>query len=218
MRQKILKVCVVILCLLCGIAACKNDNTVVEEDLAPVESVKSDPAEEDAACKNDKESGENGETVEEKKTVKRIYVYVCGAVRNPGVYEMTEGDRVTHAIMKAGGSTDEAAADFLNQAAVLEDGQKIYVPTEEEAEQFEQNGLTGGENGPATEPDSGKININTASKEELMTLKGIGESRADDIIAFRKSNGGFKNVEDIKKIEGIKDKLFQQIEDQITVK
>ena len=215
MRQNILKVCVVILCLLCGIAACKSDNTVVEEDLTPVESEKTDSVKENPENKKEKESGETGE---EKKTVKRIYVYVCGAVRSPGVYEMTEGDRVTHAIMKAGGSTDEAAADFLNQAAVLEDGQKIYVPTEEEAQQFEQNGLTGGENGSAAEPDSGKININTASREELMSLKGIGETRADDIIAFRQSNGGFKNIEDIKKIEGIKDKVFQQIEDQITVK
>ena len=213
MRQKILKVCVVILCLLCGIAACKNDDKVVEEALVPVESEKPDTEQQ-----KQKDSKTPEEPEHPKESVQRIYVYVCGAVRNPGVYEMTEGDRVTHAIMKAGGSTDNAAADFLNQAAVLEDGQKVYVPTEEEADQFEQSGLSGGEDGFGTEQKSGKININKASREELMSLKGIGESRADDIIAFRESNGGFKNIEDIKKIEGIKDKVFQQIEDQITVK
>lgn len=162
----------------------------------------------------DSEDMTKNKVPEEKKV---IYVYVCGAVRHPGVYEMDQGDRVTHAILKAGGITDEAAEDYLNQAAVLEDGQKIDVPTVEEAKLLQQSEVSGGE-GDSGMNKSSKININTASKEELMTLKGIGESRADDIIAFRKSNGPFKSIEDIKKIDGIKEKLFREIEDQITVK
>lgn len=160
------------------------------------------------------EESSTEETQEEESSgePEEIYVYVCGQVRNPGVYKLESGERITHALMAAGGMTDAAASDYLNQAEVLEDGQKIYVPTQEEAEKLVQSEISEG-----TESSDGKININTADKSQLMQLSGIGESRAEAIIAYREANSGFKNIEEIKNIEGIKEGIFNRIKEQIKV-
>ena len=150
-------------------------------------------------------SGEenSGETVEEK-----IFIHVCGEVNCPGVYELEAGSRIFEAIDMAGGITKKAAADSINQAEVLKDGQRIYVPSKEETEN-QKNGL-----GAVSD---GKVNINRASKEELMTLPGIGEAKADAIIRYRQEKGNFDSIEEIMEIEGIKEGVFRKIQDQITV-
>lgn len=151
---------------------------------------------------------ETKEEREEKKT--SIFVYVCGAVLNEGVYELESGSRVYEAIEKAGGFRENAAVTAVNQAKLLEDEEQIYVPTVEEMEkQQTENGTAVGE--------AGKINLNTASKEELMTLTGIGAAKAESIIRYREQQGGFKSVEEIKQIEGIKDGVYEKIKDNITV-
>lgn len=139
-----------------------------------------------------------------------IYVYVCGQVRNPGVYKIEEGSRITHAIQAAGGMTDQAAFEFLNQAEVLEDGQKIYVPTAEEAAEMAENASN-------EKSDDGKVNLNTADIVGLTSLAGIGETRARAIIAYRESNGGFRQVEEIMNVEGIKEGVYDRIKDRIKV-
>ena len=149
----------------------------------------------------------SGRTAEEQ-----ICIYVCGAVVTPGVYEFIPGARVAEAIMAAGGMTEEAAETYWNQAAVLEDGQKIYVPTKEEAAEEAESQSRG----QIIEQEN-KINLNTASKEQLMTLSGVGSSRADAIIAYRREYGGFGSIEDIMKIEGIKEGVFKKMKDKITV-
>lgn len=143
-----------------------------------------------------------------------LFVHICGAVKNPGVYEMSSGSRIYEGIQKAGGMTAEASADALNQAELLQDGQRIYVPTREEAKQ-PQWGAPDANADPGTA--EGKINLNTAAKEELMTLSGIGESKADSIIRYREENGGFQSIDDVTQIEGIKEGVFRKIKDQITV-
>ena len=135
-----------------------------------------------------------------------IYVYICGQVKSPGVYEMPEGTRIADAIEAAGGMTEEAAREYLNQAAILADGQKIYVPTLEEAEQEEVTSRT-----------DGKVNINTADAEELMSLSGVGEAKAEAIIRYREEAGGFRSIEEIMNIEGIKEGVFNKIKDKISV-
>ena len=152
------------------------------------------------------EKGVSGEDTEVFKDT--IYVHVCGEVASPGVYELDGGSRVYEAIKAAGGLTSEAAGEALNQAEILEDGQQIKVLSVKEL--LEANQSTG-------RNADGKININKASKEELMTLSGIGESKADAIIGYRNEKGNFRSIEEIMEIEGIKEGVFKKIEDQITV-
>ena len=142
-----------------------------------------------------------------EQTITKIMVYVCGAVANPGVVEMDSGSRVVDAIGLAGGMTGDADETYLNLAEKLQDGEKVYVPTREEVEQWtlEEQGNT-------------LININTATLEGLCELPGIGESKAADIIAYREKNGPFEAVEDIMKVTGIKLSLYEKIADRICVK
>lgn len=150
-------------------------------------------------------------------TAGSIMVHICGAVNWPGVYELTEGDRVYHAIERAGGFTGDADEDYLNQAGKVSDGIRIYIPTKEETSKMQVSALEQ-EMGliPGAESD-GLVNINTATQEELCSLPGIGEGKAKSIIAYRQEKGGFSSIEDIMNVEGIKEGLFVKIRDKITV-
>ncbi len=140
---------------------------------------------------------------------KGLLVHVCGAVKEPGVYEVSAGDRISDAVGAAGGFLEEAAEDALNLAQPVEDGMKIQIPTESEAEILSQTILSG--------ESSGKVNLNTAGVGELTSLSGIGESRAQDILDYRNANGPFQSIEEIKQVPGIKDAVFEKIKDDITV-
>ena len=145
--------------------------------------------------------------LEEEQTEEKeigIYVYVCGAVVKPGVYELPEGSRVYEAIRAAGGFTEAASEYTVNQAEILQDEMKVYIPTGEELE-------------AQTKTGSGKVNINTAMKSELMELPGVGEAKADQIMQYREEHGTFKKIEDIMSIPGIKEGLFEKIKPYITV-
>ncbi len=153
-----------------------------------------------------------------------IFVHVCGQVQSPGVYELEAGSRVFEALEAAGGLTGEAAGEYLNQARILEDGQQVYVPTLTEAQEgttlwqaSAANPDTAGAADISGGETSGKINLNQATKEELMTLTGIGEVKAAAIIKYREEHGSFGSIEELKEIDGIKDGVFQKIRDDITV-
>ena len=160
-----------------------------------------------------------------------VVVYVCGAVAESGVYELPSGARLDDAVKAAGGFGEEADRTYVNLAAPVTDGMKLYIPTTQEVAQANGSGnqvpgvgegaldsydiaadLSGGQ-----ASDSGLVNINTATKEELTALSGIGAGCADRIIAYRNEKGPFKSIEDIMKVSGIKEKLFSKIKDQITV-
>lgn len=144
------------------------------------------------------------------------YVHICGAVSEPGVYEMKEGQRIYQAVELAGGYTPEAASDYLNLAETVADGMKVVVPARDELAEDSGESLYG----PVLQQEAaeaGRINLNTASREELMRLSGIGEARAEEIIRYRKTHGGFQTIEDIMKVPGIKDAAFQKIKEEITV-
>ena len=139
-----------------------------------------------------------------------IFVDIKGTVKNPGVYQMKAGDRVKDALEAAGGLTDEADSQKVNLAKRLEDQMVIVVPkVGEEAEEIPA-GATSKE-----EAKEGKVNINTATVEELKTLKGVGEKKAEAIIEYRKKNGSFKTKEDLMKVRGIGKKLFESFEERI---
>ena len=139
-----------------------------------------------------------------------IYVHICGAVINPGVYQVPAGTRVYQALELAGGSSDDAYLSGINLADKLADGQKVYIPSEGE----HAEGILSIDSGDV---QSVMININTASEAELMTLPGIGQSRAKDIINYRVKNGFFESIDDIMKVSGIKEAAFEKIKDLIKV-
>ena len=146
---------------------------------------------------------------------------VCGAVMHPGVYGMPPDSRVFQAIEMAGGFLPEAAGTYINQAQPLSDGQQIYVPTKEEAEEMTAGGTAGkdtlasGVPGESREPE--KINLNTADAAALQTLSGIGEAKAEAILAYREEHGGFSSIEEIMNVPGIKESTFSNIKDKIAV-
>ena len=143
-----------------------------------------------------------------------IYVYVCGAVNQTGVYELKKDARVYEAIECAGGLQEDAAILAVNQAEILSDGQQIYIPTQEE---YETGNSTNGTDSAQLNTSDGKVHLNTAIKEELMTLTGIGESRAESIIAYREAHGSFQSIEELMNVDGIKEGIFQKIKEQIAL-
>ena len=162
-----------------------------------------------------------------------IYVDVCGAVANPGVFQLAAGSRVFQAIEAAGGYLPEAALTCVNRAGVLTDGQQLYILTQEEMERqgldpAEMSGASDGQmNGSAgigqntgmtaqVQQDN-RININTADETQLTTLTGIGATRAQAIIAYRQENGPFAAIEEIMNVQGIKEGTFAKIKDEIVV-
>ncbi len=149
------------------------------------------------------------EQEEDTGSVQSIFVYVCGEVYSPGVYELPADSRVFEAVNAAGGMKETAAVSYLNQAEKVSDGQKLYVPSQEEAagQDVDARGME--------ETDDGRVNLNTASKEELMTLSGIGEVKAEAILRYREEKGGFTSIEELKEIEGIKEGVFNKVKDQV---
>ncbi len=151
------------------------------------------------------------------------YVYVCGAVNTPGVYELSAGSRAYEAIELAGGTTDDAAATAINLAEEVYDGEQLYVPTWDEynsgwePETTTAATASGVSSTEGAESTSTLVNINTATKDELMTLTGIGESKAEAIIAYREENGSFSQIEDIMLVSGIKEAAYEKIKDSIAV-
>lgn len=146
------------------------------------------------------------------------YVHICGAVVTPGVYKVKADSRVYEVIELAGGLLPEACPEYRNQAQAVEDGMQIIIPTRQEVE---DGAVTPAESAPAAQAESGAaalVNINTAGKEELCTLPGIGEARAESILQYRNQYGAFDAAEDIMKVEGIKEKAYLKIKDRIRVK
>ena len=185
------------------------------------------------------------ENLKTKKQEEKIIVHISGAVKSEGVIELEEDSRVSDAIEKAGGYTEEAYTKEINLASKLEDGMKIYIPTKKEIEEqnyVESDGQVQTSNNTKNKPNIGtqaksnsttlsgqtqsnaqnkqstaKVNINTATKEQLDTLPGIGSSTADKILQYRKENGKFKTKEDIKKVSGIGESKYNKIKDLIEI-
>ena len=147
---------------------------------------------------------------EDKTEPETIAVYVCGYVNEAGVCFLPEGARLYQAVEAAGGFSAEAACERVNLAARVADGCRVYIPgLQEEA--------VPGELEVMGSPAGGRVNINTAGKAELMNLPGVGESKAEAIISYRRDNGKFTAPEDIMKVPGIKDKAFEKLREYIGV-
>ena len=156
------------------------------------------------------------EVAEEEPQSKLVIVDVKGAVKYPGVYELTDADRVADAITLAGGYLDGADATLVNHAQKLQDEMVLYIPLEGEEPTIEIQQFSG--NTSSTQADSGKININVANETQLTTLPGIGPAKAKAIIAHREEQGKFQSIEGLKDVTGIGDKTFEQLKDLIDIK
>lgn len=151
------------------------------------------------------ESNNQIEEVKEIEKTEEIVVYLYGKIKNEGVYTVKKDTRVYEVVEKAGGLEENALLGYVNLARKLEDGESIYFPNLEEKELLqndEKNQL---------------VNINSASKEELTKIPGVGESKANAIIKYRTKKGKFKKIEDIMKISGIKKAAFEAMEDYIKI-
>ncbi len=156
------------------------------------------------------EAWEPSAGTESEEPEKTCFVYICGAVKHPGVFEVPLGSRVYEVISLAGGLKKNASVKGINQAQKVADGDMIEILTTKEQQEAAQ---------PASAGDGAAdaVNINTASAAELMTLNGIGEAKAANIIAYRESNGCFLAIEELKNVSGIGESVYAQIKDHITV-
>ena len=201
-------------------------------------------AESEGSGEDDAAQASAGETtvlLEEDAAPAVIYVHVCGAVNDPGVYEMQQGDRIFNAVDAAKGFTEDAATDYVNLAQVIADGMKITIPTVTEAEKADDDAPAAIEyadtgtdsstaqptgHGEGAAPASqaagsntdGRIDINTADETALTSITGIGPAKAKAIIAYREQHGAFGSIEDIRNVSGIGDSTFNKIKDEIKVK
>ena len=150
-----------------------------------------------------------------------VYIHICGAVKSPGVYALPAGSRLGEAVEAAGGLLPEACQDYCNLAQIVSDGMQYRIPTEDEALEggISLAGLPETAQGDQSAYDSqGLLDINLATAAELMELPGIGQTRADAIIAYRDDHGAFACKEDIMQVTGIKGATYEKIEDYITTR
>lgn len=195
---------IIISCLVIGIALflfisqSKGDFTEAGGEIPLLE-----PSMEDPIVQQEKQ--------EIEEVPKTIFVDIKGAVKLPGLYEATEGERVFDVLEQAGGVLDIADEKQINFAQKVSDEMVIYIPVEgEEVASHMSQPVIGSQ-------ESGKVNINRADQAELETLPGIGPSKANAIIEYREQNGNFTQIGDMKKVSGIGEKTFERLEELIAV-
>lgn len=170
----------------------------------------------------------NIENIITEKNNNKIIIYITGAIKNEGVFEIYENSRIADCIEKAGGLLEEADINNINLAYIVQDGMKIHIPKKGEDKNEKKDKTDSyvskqeeedkeNSNNSKQENDNKKININKCTQTELETLPGIGPSTAQNIIKYRKENGKFGKIEDIKKVNGIGNNKFEKIKDLIIV-
>lgn len=203
-KDKIIIGLVIALALVLGNNYVKDkDNNLLDNEVSLLET------DDDLLIENDS----NDQIANENDQIK---VHISGQINREGVYEVKDGDRLDDLIKQAGGLSPDADSNSLNLAMKLEDQMKIYIPSEGEILNQENENTDQIVSKPDSTSEDGKININTASKEELMTLPNIGDKRAQAIIDYRESKK-FETIEEIKNVTGIGEKFYQAMVELITV-
>lgn len=191
-------------------AAASQDNIKGEKTTSPAHSEENVPIS-GSAARQDTDAG----------ALPSCYIHICGAVMHPGVYEVPAGSRLYEVIVLAGGMRADACDYLVNQAQTVSDGMQIYIPAVSEVQGEGNNRAAAAvpelTAGPEAESRDIRVNINSAAKEQLMTLPGIGETRAQAILDYRRENGGFTAIEDLMKVSGIKQGVYDRLKDLIKV-
>lgn len=206
---------------LCGCAGEVTDIELSEGDLYVEQVVSSYIADEKTDGNEDSETdilntGADLLTVEaEEHSMQCIYVYICGAVVNPGVYIVPENSRAEYVLELAGGFADGANTVYVNLAAKLGDGKRVFIPYLDEEKNYSMDEELN--NGTETLTTTYPVNINTANVSQLCTIPGIGETRAKAIIEYRNNYGPFERIEDIMKVSGIGEASFSKMSSHICV-
>lgn len=217
--KKYMSLFVMVLCLAVALTGCREDSmTMVSSESDGTKSSEGMKKAESSETAFEKDVSETTTRADEN-TQKTICVFVCGEVQQEGVYELPEDARVNDALQMAGGFSKAASKDAVNLAERVVDGQRIYFPSAEEVENQTWDAETEySESDVSSQAEKAhKININTADKEELMTLSGIGEAKADAVIAYREEHGSFQNIDEIMNVSGIGENLFEKIKEKICV-
>ena len=217
MIKKIIKVlCFLCFCLLAAVCG-ERENVYFQTET----SVARTQQNEDVAA-TEIMTENNADDTQTAGSDKKRFVYICGAVNVPGVYEVEQNARLYEVVEAAGGLREDAAEESVNQARQIEDGEMIRILTQEEAAQAgDEEAGEGAENDVKAETandSDGRIDLNLATVAELMTLPGIGQAKADSIVRYREKNGAFSSIEEIKQVEGIKEGVYNRIKDNIKVK
>ena len=221
-RLKILAVFVSVFLILCGYFYFTQRNTMINK-VAKIQTQSSS-----SEISQNHPELESAEKIIDGLKVMTSTVHVAGAVKNPGVYNLPSSSRVIDAIEKAGGATENADLDQINLADYVSDGQKIEVPKltsgdtslnykliTDELDKIGANKIDSTNEKSSSKSDL--VNINTADSSELQSLPGIGTTIANSIIEYRKENGNFETIEDLKNVSRIGDKTFDKLKDLITV-
>ena len=218
-RMMALAAAALAVCLITGCSKESGNDSLEEIQMQTDEQAQSETdaepqlSEEDSDIRKEVSRGNGNEKSEGK-----LCVFVCGEVAVPGVYELASDSRIYQAVEAAGGLTEAAAGDYVNQAELVADGQRIYIPSADEVQTGSLEMLDSGGNGAEGQSASdGRVNLNTAGKEELMTLTGIGEKKAEAIIQYRDVSGGFGSIEELMQVEGIKEGTFEKIKEDIVI-
>lgn len=188
---------IILLLAVVGICVCGGIWLFQGKQVQPAETIVSEGT-------NDSLTQQTAETEEGQ-----IYIHIVGAVKKPGVYTFQKKPRVIEVVEKAGGFTKDAVTAEINQAELVEDGTQLAIASQKDFK--EKDGQQ------AEQTETGKVNLNTAAKEQLMTLTGIGEAKAIAIIAYREEKGKFQKPEDLMNIPGIKEGVFDKIKSRICV-
>ena len=187
----------------------KNDNESIFVD----DTESTETTVDNNTSKDSREKNNNGKKSSEEAVIKnkKIVVEIRGEIKKPDVYTLNENSIVKDIIEMAGGLTENADLSNVNRAKKLQDHELVCIASKNESASASQN------ESQNNNIENKKININTATLEELKTIKGIGDAKAKSIIEYRDKNGGFKKIEDIKNITGIGEKMFEKIKDQIDI-
>lgn len=213
----IISVLLVIFCLFLWLTCGAGNSMEAETSYTDISALSTSSSQKSSKDLSERPAQSKTEATDTQR--EQVTVDVKGAVTKPGVYTLKESSRVTDAIKAAGGMTEDADAKSVNLAASLSDEEVIYVASKDENVSVigQSDSGAASDKGGKTSQKDGKINLNTATSEELQTISGIGAKRAEDIIAYRESHGGFQSVDDLKNVSGIGDKTLEKIRESIYV-
>lgn len=218
--KKNMIICLILFLFFMKIVINSTSNSLISNDI-------SSKTKDDELSKTSQSSSKTAtnSAIEEKKVSE--FVDIKGAIVNPGMYEITENTRLGDIVKKAGGF-ENANENCINLAQKLEDAQMVVIPSKNEKceKQTIDNSQNNSENMQTADAsqnntqengNTNKININTATVQELQTLEGVGETRAKDIIEYREKNGDFKDISEIQNVSGIGEKTYEKLKDKISI-